>query len=98
MRYSYEKAVDITTDLSSGDVGIPEQLKIATTSKYNLIPTGIMVCSATNQVVDVVCKLRGGDDSITFNLQTNVIYELAVEKVYNSGTTTEKIILLGAIN
>ena len=96
-----EKAVDITSDLTAGDVSIAEKLSSQTDNNdYNLIPHTICVSkdSAGDEVATVVFKLRGGDTKITRSLKINVDYHWAIDKIYKVDTTTETIILGGWVN
>ena len=100
MSTPFEKFVDITTDLASGDVSIEDQLATRSNSDYNMIPMGVMITknSASDEVQPLRCKLRGGDNDVTMYLKINEIYPLAVDKVYKNGSSTETIILLGVNN
>jgi len=97
---TYPKGVSIQSALTSGDVSIQEKLDSEPNSDYNLIPTGVIITkdSAADAVEPLVFRLRGGDNQITMYLKINEIYELAVDKVFKNGSSTEDIIILGEIN
>lgn len=96
----YPKGVDITSALLTGDVSIQNKLDTESNSDYNLIPQAIMITknNAADDVEPITFRLRGGDASILLYLKINKIYELSIDKVFKTGTTTESIVLLGAIN
>jgi len=93
----YEKAVNIKTDLTSGDVSIKDKKDSEITSKYALIPRGIMIGkdTAADDVETVRVLLIGGHGELTFYLKVNVVYPLRVTKVFKADSTTADIFLLG---
>lgn len=101
MYKSYPKQVDITSDLAGGDLNISDKREEAGSGgKYNLIPTAVIICKSAagnpgSEALD--CELRGGGRA-TLYLQCNEIHELAVEKIYKAGSSTETIVVLGENN
>ena len=98
MKNFYDVMHDITTDLVSGDIIVSTKIQTSGEGKYAFIPTGIMVVknSATDEVAPVKCQLRGGGEMVLY-LKINEPYPLAVEKIYDTGSTNESIVLLGVI-
>lgn len=89
------KGVDITTDLVGGDVDI--RVLGDTNERYRIVPQKIMVTNAANSVQTVIGVLWADEDSkeMTFNLQTNVEYDLSFRRIKQTGTTTQNILILG---
>lgn len=99
MLSSAEKVVNIREELVSGDVDF--SVLRNSSSKYNMIPIGIMVSkdSATDEVVDVTFSLRGDQSSEKHYLKINEFYPFAVDKIYQTGTdAATDIYIYGLIN
>jgi len=91
----YRRFIDVTSAVASGDLNLTTQRNNESGSNdYNLIPQAIMIMAAASSVEDVVAKDFNGNQ-VTLKLETNRIYEIGVEEIIKSGTTTETILILG---
>jgi len=86
---------NIKTDVAAGDVDV-NVLK-DTDNSYNFTPLKIMVVDTVDSVNAVVGCLQQEVDAEaeTYQLKSNVEYDLAFKKIFKTGTTTKDILLIG---
>lgn len=89
------RSIDITTDLTAGDVDIRANRDAGGDAKWTINPKAILISTTVDSVEAIVLKTHRDGTQLTMELKSNVIHPIAVGTVVKAGTTLEQIIIFG---
>lgn len=94
----FNRSADISSELGSSDVDFQSLQEAGNDVKFQMVPGGILIKDTVNSERNVALSLwnDGANASeVTLTLTTNVIHEMNVRKIFQTGTENVNIIVFG---